>query len=188
MLNYYRITDNMLSHAYDIARLWVHSVFRMVNHSNGFHVDKVLVFDESETPVTMYEHAPTNMTVKQLKEYVALKHYRIEVRYVSHGQKFRCIVRDHDDVHLPIRKKLEMKKNPRILFAFITFKDGTIKNVTKRVIKYAGPNADFNISDGSLVFASDIVPFHDTDRINTLRIRLDDMSDYYFSMDDLVVF
>ena len=178
----------MLSYAYDIARLWVHSVFRMVSHPNGFHVDKVLVFDESETPVTMYEHAPTDMSVKQLKEYIALKQYRMEVRYVSHGQKFRCIVRDHDDVHLPIRKKLEMKKNPRILFAFITLTDGTIQNVTKRVIKYAGPNADFNISDGSLVFASDIVPFHDTDMINMLRIRLDDLSDYYFSMDDLVVF
>ena len=178
----------MLYYMYEIACLWAHSVFRMVRHPNGFHVDKVLVFDESETPAIMYEHAPTDMTVKQLKEYIALKNYRAEVRYVSHGQKYRCIIRDHDDVHLPIRKKLEMKKNPRILFAFIVLDDGSIQNVTKRVIKYAGPNADFNISDGSLVFASDIVPFHDTDRINTLRIRLDDYSDYYFSMDDLVVF
>lgn len=178
----------MLSHAYDIAFMWANNAFRMVRHPHGFRVDKVLVFDESETPVFMYEHAPADMSVKQLKEYVALKHYRIEVRYVSHGQKFRCIVRDHDDVHLPIRKKLEMKKNPRVLFAFIVLDDGSIQNVTKRVIKYAGPNADFNISDGSLVFASDIVPFHDTDRINTLRIRLDDLSDYCFSMDDLVVF
>ncbi len=178
----------MLSYAYDVACLWAKNVFRMVSHPHGFQVDKVLVFDESETPDSMYEYAPTDMSVKQLKEYVALKQYRIEVRYVSHGQKFRCIVRNHDDVHLPIRKKLEMKKNPRILFAFITLNDGTIQNVTRRVIKYAGPNADFNISDGCLVFASDIVPFHDKDRINILRIRLDDMSDYYFSMDDLVVF
>ena len=81
-----------------------------------------------------------------------------------------------------------MKKNPRILFAFITLKNGTIQNVTKRVRKYAGPNADFNVSDGSLVFASDIVPFHDRELITGLRIRLDNLSDYYFSMDDLVIF
>ena len=173
---------------YEVACLWAHNVFRMVRHPNGFHVDKVLVFDESDHPVTMYEHAPVNITVKQLRESISLDEYRIEFRYVSHGQKFRCVVREHDNVHLPIRKKLEMKKNPRILFAFLKFNDGMIKDVTKRVVKYAGPNADFNISDGSLVFASDIVPFHDTDQINTLRIRLDDLSDYYFSMDDLVVF
>ena len=174
----------MLSYACMLAK----NAFRMTVHPKGFHVDKVVVFDESETPDIMYECAPTDMSVKQLKEYVALSRYRIEIRYISHGQKFRCIIRDHDDVHLPIRKKLEMKKNPRILFAFIVLKDGTIQNVTKRVIKYAGPNADFNVSDGSLVFASDVVPFHDKDSINILRIRLDNMSDYYFSMDDLVVF
>lgn len=178
----------MLSYAYDMACLWAKKSFRMVRPPNRFHVDKVLIFDESETPVFMYEYAPTYMTVKQLKEYIVLKRYRIEVRYVSHGQKFRCIVRDHDDVHLPIRKKLEMKKNSRIISALITLNDGTIQNVTRRVVKYAGPNADFNISDGSLVLASNIVPFHDTDRINRLKIRLDDLSDYYFSMDDFVVF
>lgn len=184
MLNYY----GMFSYAYDITCLWARNVFRKVIRPHGFHVDKVLVFDESETSTTMYEHAPTDMSVKQLKEYVALANYRIEVRYVSHGQKFRCIIREHDDVHLPIRKKLEMKKNPRILFAFITLTDGVIQDVTKRVTKYAGPNADFNMSDGSLIFASDIVPFHDKDKITSLRIRLDDLSDYYFSMDDLVIF
>ena len=66
----------MLSYAYDIACMWAHSALRMIRHPNGFHVDKVLVFDESENPATMYEHAPTDMTVKQLKEYVALQHYR----------------------------------------------------------------------------------------------------------------
>lgn len=178
----------MFSYAYHVACLLGKDAIRMFVRPRGFYVDKVLVFDESETSTNMYEYAPTYMSVKQLKEYVVLEQYRIEVRYVSHGQKFRCIIRYDDDVHLPIRKKLEMKKNPHILLAFITLKDGTIRNVTKRVIKYAGPNVDFNVSDGSMVFASDIVPFHDKDRINVLRIRLDDMSDYYFSMDDIVVF
>ena len=178
----------MLYYIYNVVCLWAKNIFRTVVHPHGFHVDKVLVFDESDTPASMYEHAPTDMTVKQLKEYVALASYRIEVRYVSHGHKFRCIVREHYDVHLPIRKKLEMKKNPRVLFAFIILKDGTIRNVTRRVTKYAGPNADFNVSDGSLVFASDIVPFHDRELITGLRIRLDNLSDYYFSMDDLVIF
>lgn len=176
-----------LSHACDMVRLWVHDQYRKVSHPNGFGVSKVLVFDESENPEFMYEYAPADMSVKQLKEYIALERFRVEVRYISHGQKYRCVVRKHDDVHFPIRKKLEMKKNPRILFAFITLDDGGIRNVTKRVVKYAGPNADFNVSDGSLVFASDIVPFHDKDRITTLRIRLDNLTDYYFTMDDLVV-
>lgn len=173
----------MLSGAY----IWAKNAFGR-RQSNGFHVDKVLVFDESESPVFMYEYAPTNMSVKKLKEHVALKQYRIEVRYVSHGQKFRCIFRDDDDVHLPIRKKLEMKKNPRILLAYINLYDGRAQNVTKRVVKYAGPNADFNVSDGSLVFASDLIPFHNIDQVRMLKIRLDDLSDYCFYMNDLVIF
>jgi len=177
----------MLYYMYEAACLWVHSVCRMVRHPNGFHVDKVLVFDESETPTTMYEHAPTNMTVQQLRDSISLDNYRIEFRYVSHGQKFRCVVRENDNVHLPIRKKLEMKKNPRVLFAFLKFKDGMIKDVTKRAVKYAGPNADFNVSDGCLVYVSDIIPFHDVDKVKSLRIRLDDQTDYEFYTNDLVV-
>ena len=177
----------MFYYMYEVACLWAHNLFRMVKHPNGFHVDKVLVFDESDHPVTMYEHAPTNMSVKQLRESISLDEYRIEFRYVSHGQKFRCVVREHDNVHLPIRKKLEMKKNPRILFAFLKFNDGMIKDVTKRVVKYAGPNADFNVSDGCSVYVSDIIPFHDVEKVRSLRIRLDDQSDYEFYVDDLVV-
>lgn len=171
---------------YEVACLWAHNVFRMARRPNGFHVDKVLVFDESDHPVTMYEYAPVNMTVKQLREIISLDEYRIEFRYVSHGQKFRCVVREHDNVHLPIRKKLEMKKNPRILFAFLKFNDGTIKDVTKRVVKYAGPNADFNVSDGCLVYVSDIIPFYDVEEVRSLRIRLADQTDYEFNVDDLV--
>lgn len=177
----------MLYYMYEIACMWAHSVFRMVRHPNGFHVVKVLVFDETDNPTTMYEHAPTNMSINQLRECISLDTYKFEFRYVSHGQKFRCVVRKHDNVHLPIRKKLEMKNNPRILFAFLTFGDGRIKDVTKRVVKYAGPNADFNVSDGCLVYASDIIPFHDVDQVKSLRIRMTDMSDYEFYMDDLVV-
>lgn len=59
----------MFYYMYEVACLWAHNVFRMVRHPNGFHVDKVLVFDESDHPVTMYEHAPVNMSVKQLREY-----------------------------------------------------------------------------------------------------------------------
>ena len=172
---------------YEIACLWAKSAFRVFVHPNGFHVNKVLVFDETDNPAAMYEHAPVNMSVAQLRECISLDKYRIEFRYVSHGQKFRCVVRDHDNVHLPIRKKLEMKKNPRILFAFLKFDDGRIKDVTKRVVKYAGPNADFNVSDGCLVYVSDIIPFHDVDKVKSLRIRLDDQSDYEFYIDDLVV-
>ena len=177
----------MLYYMYEVACLWAKNAFRVFVHPSRFHVDKVLVFDESNNPATMYEHAPANMSAAQLKEYISLDKYRIEFRYVSHGQKFRCVVREHDNVYLPIRKKLEMKKNPRILFAFLKFNDGVIKDVTKRVVKYAGPNADFNVSDGCLVYVSDIISFHDVDRVTSLRIRLDDQSDYEFYVDDLVV-
>ena len=59
----------MFSYAYHVACLLGKDAIRMFVRPRGFYVDKVLVFDESETSTNMYEYAPTYMSVKQLKEY-----------------------------------------------------------------------------------------------------------------------
>lgn len=172
---------------YEIVYMIWQNLFRMIRHPIGYKIDKVLVFDESETPKTMYEHSSTTMTIEQLKESIALDKYRIEVRYVSHGQKFRCVIQRDDNVHWPIRKKLEMKNNPKVLFAFLKYDDGRIADVTKRVAKYAGPNSDFNTSNGCMTYVSDMFPFQDLEHVKSLRIRLTDQTDYEFYMEDIVV-
>jgi len=141
-----------------------------VNHHHGFHIEQIIVFDESDTPQITYEYASTKIPVIDLPDIITLESYRVEVRYISHGQKFRYIFRNEDLVHFPIRKKLEMKYRPKIQLAFIKYKDGRSKEITDRVIKYAGPNTDFNKSDGSIIFASDIIPFYDIDEIKSLHI------------------
>jgi hypothetical protein len=141
-----------------------------MNHYHGFHIEKIMVFDESDNPQMMYDYANIKIPLKDLKDSIALETYKVEVRYVSHGQKFRYIFRNEDLIHFPIRKKLEMKYRPKIQLALIKYKDGRSKEITNRVIKYAGPNIDFNKSDGSIIFASDIIPFYDMDEVKSLHI------------------
>jgi len=170
----------------DKLAFWTKYILRNVNSHHGFCIKKIMVFDESDNPSSYFEYADTKMSLADLCNLIALETYKVEIRYVSHGRKFRYVFRNDDLVHFPIRKKLEMKYRPEVQLAFIKYNDGSTKEITNRVIKYAGPNIDFNRSDGSILFASDIIPFYDADKVKSLHI----ISGYIprkFRMDDIVI-
>ena len=162
-------------------------LFRLAFSPPALRIDKVLVFNETDDPpyceYSYYEYADTNMTMVELQKKIALPSYKVEVRYTLHGRKFRYIFRNGENVRFPPRRKLEMRN--RLESASIQYADGTSKDVTTRALKYAGPNWDFNTSDGGMFLASDIIPFHG-DRVESLHLVVGGVP-YTFLMDDVVV-
>ena len=170
-----------------MAYLYVKGVYRhfMANKKKQY---KCLVFnEEEENELDFFEYAP-NMTIEEIKKQLRLKKYKIEIRYVVHGRKYRIVVRENENVHFPIRKELGLKK-PTITFASLVRKD-TEENaeedydVTKRVQKYFGQNNDFNSGLGLKLFVQDLFPFDDhednAERFCDLYICMSDGRKYYF--------
>jgi hypothetical protein len=164
----------------EIIDFYVRLAFKKLTHSSGFRVDQIIVFDEGDDAIVFCENVDTRWTVDEIKRKIKLDMYRIEIRYIVHGKKYRAIIREFDDVHFPIRKELGMT-NLKIVKATI---DGA--DFTKRILKYAGQNNDFNFHIGCLVFARDMFPFHDVDD-RVLRIEFDDGTVKEFFANDLVI-
>ena len=162
-------------------------MFRLAFPTPALQIDQVLVFNETGDPpyceYSYFEYADTNTTMVELQKTIALPSYKVEVRYTIHGRKFRYIFRNGENVRFPPRRKLEMCN--ALESASIQYADGTSKDVTARALKYAGPNGDFNASDGGLFLASDIISFHD-DGVESLHLVVGGVP-FAFSMDDVVV-
>lgn len=151
-----------------------------------FHIDQILVFDESEDPEFAVDYVSPNTSFHDLIKMIAIPEYRVEVRYVSHGRKMRYVFRNREIVHFPPRRLLELKCRKSISSACIRYNDGGPREVTNRVLKYEGPNRDFN-SGFNLICVKDMFPFHDTDEMKSLEIVYDDGISYIFEMHDIVV-
>ncbi|ABT14164.1 hypothetical protein MT325_M610L [Paramecium bursaria chlorella virus MT325] len=170
----------------DAIKIYSRYLFKKITHSSGIKVDQILVFDESLNPDSYCENAPTSLTLAELREKLVIPEYRIEIRYSVHGKKFRAVVRDDDNVNFPIRKELGVFPRVRINKAYVLTVDGIKIDVTKRVLKYAGQNMDFNQHAGALIFTDDMFPFHDTDEYKSLIIETSD-GDYEYTMHDLLI-
>lgn len=164
-------------------------VFRKFTANNlKFHVDKILVFDESEDPDIAIDYVSPKTSFHDLIKMIAIPEYRVEIRYVSHGRKMRYIFRSGQVAHFPPRRLLELKcSRDRILSARVRYNDGGSRDVTTRVLKYEGPNRDFN-SNSNIIHVKDMFPFHDTDEMESLEIVYDDEISYTFAMHDIIVF
>ena len=147
---------------------------------------RIWVRQISLTPISYCENAPNSLTIAQLREKLRIPEYRIEIRYSIHGKKFRAVIRNDDNVNFPIRKELGMFPRVRINKAYVLTVDGIKIDVTKRVLKYAGQNMDFNQHAGALIFTDDMFPFHDTDEYKSLIIETSD-GDYEYTMHDLLI-
>jgi len=162
-------------------------LFRLALPTSALQIDKVIVFDETDDPpwyeYPYYEYADTRTPLVDLQKSIALPSYKVEVRYRTRGTKFRYIFRSGENIHFPPRRKLEMRNT--LQSARVKYEDGTFKDVTARALKYAGPNGDFNASDGGVFLAFDLIPFH-SDRVESLHLVVGGVP-YTFLMDDVVV-
>lgn len=148
-----------------------------------FHIDQILVFDESEDPEVAVDYVSPKTSLHDLIKIIAIPEYRVEVRYVSHGRKMRYIFRNGEIVHFPPRRLLELKCRESISSAHIKYIDGgRPHDVTKRVLKYEGPNRDF-----MSIRVRDMFPFHDTDEMESLEIVYNDGNSYIFAMHEIIV-
>jgi len=154
--------------------------------NKGLALEKVIVFDETGTADTYSECASTELSLKELKELISIDEYKIEFRYTVNGKKFRAIVREDDDVKFPIRKELGLVPTFDMARAFVFAKDGRHMDVTTRVRKYAGQNGDFNAHAGSLLFASDMFPYHDVEEFHCVVLVDDHNKTRVFRMNDIV--
>ena len=144
---------------------------------------KILVFNETGNEMAFFEYA-SNMTIEEIKQRICLDKYKIEVRYTVGARKYRIVIRENDDVKLPIRKELGLMR-PRIISASLVRKDtGEEYDVTKRICKYFGQNNDFNSGKGLRIFVHDMFPFDDhednAERISVLRLCMTNGNAYEF--------
>lgn len=90
---------------------------------------------------------------------------RVDVRYMSRGQKYRLVLR-HGDVCAPITAPCIVA--PRgVLAAELRSSEGQCVDITRRLIKYQGPHKDFHASQGLRVAATDMFPSDDQEELRT---------------------
>ena len=169
----------------EVVDFYVRYLFKRMTHSSGIKVHQVLVFDESDDPVSYCENASTHLSVDDIKKTLRIQEYKIEIRYSIHGKKYRAIIRRDDNIHFPIRKELGVPRGPLIRCATLVSNDGKLVDVTKRILKYAGQNGDFNWHVKSMFLVCDMFPFHNTDDYEYLRIETS-TSNNEFSMNDII--
>lgn len=170
----------------DIIKFYGRYLFKKITHSSGIKVDQVIVFDESLGPISYCENAHPSLSLVELKKRLVIPEYRIEIRYSVHGKKFRAVIRQDDMINFPIRKELGVFPRVRINKAVVITNDGVELDVTKRILKYAGQNMDFNTHAGALLLTEDMFPFHDTDNYKCLIIKASD-GDYEYTMQDFLI-
>lgn len=97
--------------------------------------------------------------------------YRLEVRYVDNGRKYRAIYHVSPKEPRPASGPLIPPRTmgtafaPKVTYAYL--RDGWhFRDVTSRVAKYMGPNGDFFAGSGLRVYAHEIDPFEDFDTFN----------------------
>lgn len=173
----------MISTVFDITKYYMRFGFNKITN-NGFEIKKIIVFDERGD----YENVSTSMSIEDIKKNILLDSYKIEIRYVVNGKKYRAVIRDSDNVKFPIRKELGIPVNFKITHAYVYTQDSVQIDVTERVLKYAGQNLDFNRHANCALYAKDIFPFDNAGDFFKLSIVDDRTLEYKtFAMDDILV-
>ena len=169
----------------EVVDFYVRYLFKKMTHSSGIKIHQILIFDESDDAVSYCENVSTHLSVEDIKKTICIQEYKIEIRYSVHGKKYRAIIRHDDNIHFPIRKELGVSPITLIHNAFLVTHDGDLVDVTRRILKYAGQNGDFNRHVDCRFFVRDMFPFHNIEDYECLRIQTSGNANE-FSMNDIV--
>lgn len=110
--------------------------------------------------------------VREHRAGLAGKDFRVEVRYLFEGRKYRMVLRPGDPCRLPSPRRAHGAgagtesscRMPRgVLSASLQGPPGSGHrcDVTRRVLKYQGPDGDFHAGAGLRVRVHDMFPFDD---------------------------
>jgi hypothetical protein len=165
-----------------MAYSYAKSIFRhlMTNTNKQY---KCLIFNEEGSEFDFIGYASIT-TIEEIKQILRYKKYKLEIRYKDNGQKYRLVVRENENVHLPILKEQNIAR-PTITSASLVKKDTEEEyDVTKRVRKYFGPNDDFNTGLGIKLFIQDMFPVdnhkENAKKFSSLCICMSNDNKYYF--------
>ncbi|AGE54661.1 hypothetical protein PBCVKS1B_475L [Paramecium bursaria Chlorella virus KS1B] len=165
-----------------MAYVYAKSIYHNFMTNKNKHY-KCLIFNEEGSEFDFIGYASIT-TIEEIKQILRYKKYKLEIRYKDNGKKYRIVVRENENVHLPIRKNPGLVK-PTITFASLVKKDTKEEyDVTERVLKYFGPNNDFNTGLGLKLFVQDMFPVdnhkENAKKFSALRICMSNGNDYYF--------
>lgn len=87
--------------------------------------------------------------------------FRLEIRYTFHGRKYRMVFKNGWAFMWP--PYLHPKWGPTVIHAALVPRehDGVPQDVTRRMVKYAGPMKDFHATVATVPSAADMFPFED---------------------------
>lgn len=148
-------------------------------------VEKIMAINQDHVAgETLVEFFRPETTLTDVCACVPWDRYKIEVRYVANGRKYRAVYRRQDaegKTHAvpqprmgrPKRRLVEAKLLPRTE----TEADSHV-DVTRRVLKYMGPQGDFHAAAGLRVTLHDVFPFddheHESERYKALELVFSD--------------
>ncbi len=146
-----------------MAWIRVKSWFRQA-YSSGAVPYKIYAFNETAAG-NFHELFPAKRCeLADVRSKLGWEKYRIEMRYMFHGKKYRAVYRHDDEQDFPPKRAMKMVIAPKVVSAcLIRRADGKHIDVTDRVRKYLGPDRDFHAKIGLYVRVQDMFPFDDHD-------------------------
>lgn len=157
---------------------WRVAVVQRVIATHDFLVFKVIALNEDDgTDATVTssfnQGAEWESSVRAATGW-AHQNMRVEVRYLSHGKKFRAILRPGDTCTFPNEVPERHRGGPKGVMAADLVGDDITVNITRRMHKYEGPTKDFHSALGLRVGVTDMFPLDDAAELkatfHTLRL------------------
>lgn len=150
-----------------LTALWRVHVLKQVMSTSEFWVYKVVALnddEDSDANVTKYfavgswSSMPSwwEDRVRMVTGWTS-PNIKLDVRYLSHGRKFRLVLRPGDKCTLPEDLERHRGGPKGVLCAEMVADENTV-DVTPRVLKYQGPAKDFHKSLGLRVAVRDMWP------------------------------
>jgi hypothetical protein len=138
---------------------------------------KIYAFNETAIGNFHDVFSPKRMGLDDVRDLLKWDKYKIEMRYVYRGNKYRVVYRHDDDENFPLPRHMHMVLAPKLIEAHLVRKhDGKEHDVTERVRKYMGPDRDFFKKHGLYVRVQDMFPFDDhvdnVERFDHVRLKL----------------
>ena len=92
--------------------------------------------------------------------------FRVDVRYMAHGRKFRLVLRPGDSAHLGSLPERHRGGPKGVMAAELRGpRDACSVDITRRVLKYQGPARDFHAGMGLCVSVANMFPYDDYDEL-----------------------
>lgn len=158
-----------------VAALRVSVLQRFMN-DNKFTVYKVCAFNEDtgeDLNVTRgFDASEWEESVRVASGWYT-QPVRADVRYMAHGKKYRMVLRPGDTCELTEVPERHRGGPKGVMAAELVGEEATV-NITRRVLKYQGPQKDFHRGMGLRVGVTDMFPFDDADELKlnfqTMRV------------------